>query len=332
MKMLLFDFRKSEREFFEKTELSDFEIEFIKEPLNEISNLTEEQIEDTDIISVFITSSVTQNVIKKFKNLRMIVTRSTGYNHIDIEYCLKNNIAVFNAGSYGEISVAQYTFMLILALVRKFIPAYVDTQRNIINYEKYEGNNLENLSLGILGGGAIGSAVAKIANFFNMKVYVCSLEKNPEVSSFAEYVNIEELLKKSDILTLHIPYTTENYHLINEESFKKMKDGSFIVNTSRGELLDVVALYNNMLSGKIAGAALDVLECEHLTAHDIPIKDDDEQCLSIAYVTQKLLGMNNLIITPHIAYNTTESVNRILSSGFNSVRDYLKGLHTNQIR
>jgi len=334
MNMLMFDFRESEKEYFNSHDLPDFNIEFIKEPLNEHSCLSAKQLSETDVISVFITSNLTEKVLSQFKNLRMVATRSTGYNHIDLKYCTQNHIAVFNVGTYGENSVAQYTFMLITALVRKFVPAFIDTQKKITEYESYEGHDLQNLSVGILGCGAIGSSVAKIANFFGMRVYVCSPEKNPQIAQFASYCSFEDLLKNSDILTLHLPYCSESYHIINDNAIDKMKNGSYIINTARGELIDIVALYNNLLSGKLAGAALDVLECEDLAVNRIPIaiSENNSTCHTKAFAIQKLIGQKNVIITPHIAYNTKESVEILLNSTFNSIRDYAKGLHTNQIR
>lgn len=334
MKMLMFDFRESEKDYFNKNNLPDFEIEFVKEPLNELSQLSENQLNETDAISVFITSKVTEEVIKKFKNLRIIATRSTGYNHIDLEYCIKNNIAVFNVGEYGKSSVAQFTFMLILSLIRKIIPAYLDMQKNLMNHECYEGRNLETLTIGIIGCGSIGSSVAKIAHIFGMKVYICSFEKDSEISKFGNYCELDELLKNSDIVTLHLPYKGENYHIINDENLNKMKQGAYLINTARGELVDIIAVYNNLVSGHLGGAALDTIECENFAINDAPIdtSTSHSQCLTKALAVQKLLGMKNVIITPHIAYNTKESVDKLLSSTFNSIRDYTKGLHTNQLR
>lgn len=334
MKMLLFDFRESEKEYFNNHDLPDFDIEFIKEPLNLMSNLSEKQLAETEVISVFITSDVNSDVIKKFKNLRIITTRSTGYNHIDVKYCVQNNIAVFNVGEYGETSVAQYTFMLILALLRKLIPAYLGIQKDLIDHENYEGRNLENMTIGILGCGAIGTSVAKIAHFFGMKVYACSLAKNPEISNFTNYCSINELLINSDIITLHLPFNAETHHIINDDAMKKMKKGAFIINTARGELVDIVALYNNLISGHIGGAALDVIECDKIAVNGNPIALESEysSCHTKAFAVQKLLGMTNVIITPHIAYNTKESVEVLLNTTFNNIKDYSKGLHTNQLR
>ncbi len=335
MKMLMFDFRDSEKEFFERNEFPDFEITYIKEPLNEMSQLTQDQYDETDVISVFISSNVSENIIKKFKNLRVIATRSTGYNHIDVKYCSQNNIAVFNVEEYGQNSVAQFTMALILALVRNLFPAYLDIQKNFINHADYEGRNLNRLTIGIIGCGAIGSAVAKIANYFDMRVLVYSYTKRVDVSGFAEYVGLNELLEQSDIVTLHVPYSKENYHLLGEEEFSRMKDGSFFVNTARGELIDITALYTNLLNGKIKGVALDVLECEYLALSPENIVNDikkhNNSCITSALITQKLLGMSNVIITPHIAYNTQESVDTLLETTFNNIRDFHKGYRNNQV-
>ncbi len=334
MKMLMFDFRDSEREFFNTHEFKDFDITFIDEPLNEMSQLTEDQLNETDVISVFINSNVTEEVLSKFKNLRIIATRSTGFNHIDVKYCTQNNIAVFNVESYGHTAVAQYTIGLMISMIRNMLPAYFAVQKNLINYADYEGRNLENMTIGIIGGGAIGSGVAQIAHSIGMRVLVYSYKKSDALKDIVEFVEYDELLKNSDIISLHIPYTPETYHLLNAESFNKMKDGVYIINTARGELVDIVALYENLLSEKVKGAALDVIECEQLSfGGDLldDLKQPDQKCLTSALVTEKLLAFKNVIITPHIAYNTKESVNKLLETTFNSIKDYAKGLHTNRV-
>ncbi len=334
MKMLIFDFRESEREFFERNELKDFEITFIEEPLNEMSRLTEEQLRDTDIVSVFINSSLTEEVISKFKNLRIIAARSTGYNHIDVKYCTQRNIAVFNVEQYGHTAVAQYTIGLMIAIVRNMLPAYFAMQKNLINHADYEGRDLENMTLGIIGGGAIGGGVAQIAHAMGMKVIVYSYKKSDSLKDIVEFVELDELLREADIISLHIPYTTETYHFLDAEAFNKMKEGVYIINTARGELVDVVALYENLMSGKVKGAALDVLECENATfSGEIldDIKNSNSKCLTSALVTEKLLGFKNVILTPHIAYNTQEAVNTILKTTFNNIRDYVKGMDNNRV-
>lgn len=335
MKMLMFDFRESEREFFEKNQFNDIEITFIDKPLDENTELTEEQLQETDVISVFISSNISEEVIRKFKNLRVIATRSTGYNHIDVKHCSQNNIAVFNVEEYGQTSVAQYTFALILALIRKLFPAHYDSRKNIVEHANYEGRNLNTLTIGIIGCGAIGSAVAKIANFFDMRILVCSYEKRNDVSEFVEYVSMNELLREADIISLHIPYTSDSYHFLGEKEFQEMKDGVYIVNTARGELIDIVSLYENLLNGKVKGAALDVFECEQVALNPENVVDEiresNSRCVTSALIIEKLQGLDNVIMTPHIAYNTHESVEKLLETTFNNIRDYSKGMHSNQV-
>ena len=335
MKMIMFDFRDSEKEFFEKNDLKDFDIKFVTEPLNEKTELTDEEFEGTDIISVFTTSEVSEKVLKKFKNLRIVTTRSSAHDHIDIDYCTEQKIAVFNIEQYGRTSVAEYSTALILALIRNLLPAYYDMKNHSINHKIYEGRILSSYTIGIIGCGEIGSAVAKIARFFGMKVLIHSYMKNPELNGSCEFVSLDELLASSDIISLHLPYNGDNYHMLSTEEFDKMKDGVYIVNTARGELLDIKALYDNLVKGKVLGAALDVLECEFISTYKgemAAIMEETEQhCVETALITQKLFNMKNVIITPHIAYNTKESVDYILTETFNLIRDYLKGVNTNRI-
>lgn len=335
MKMLMFDFRDTEKEFFDNNKLVDFDLSFIGEPLNADYKLTEEQKLETDIISVFRSSNLTDKVLKQFKNLRIIATRSYGYGHIDLDYCIEHNIAVLNVEQYGEEAVAQYAIALIIVLVRNMLPAILDMKNHKINYKHYEGKKLNNLTLGIIGCGQIGSAVAKIANYFGMKLLIHSYMQNPELDSFCDFVSLDELLSESDVISLHLLYTGDNYHLIGKEEFEKMKDGVVFVNTARGELLDIKALYDNLVKGKVKAAALDVLECEFLSTHpgelSNVIKDSESHCVETALVTQKLFNMDNVIITPHIAYNTHESVNYLLTKTFNNIRDYIKGANTNRV-
>lgn len=334
MKMLIFDFRESEREFFERNEFKDFDITFIEGPLNEMTQLSEDEWNETDIISVFITSALTEDVIRKFKNLRVISTRSTGYDHIDVKFCTQKNIAVFNVEQYGHTAVAQYTIGLITALVRNMFPAYFSMQKNLINHAEFEGRDLKNLTLGLIGAGAIGGGVAKVAAAIGMRVLVYSYKQSEELKDIVEFVDYETLLKESDIISLHIPANSETRHILNSTSFNKMKEGVYIINTARGELIDIVALYENLVNGKIKGAALDVIECENVTfSGDLlpELKDANSKCITSALITEKLMGLKNVIMTPHIAYNTKEAVETLLRTSFNNIRDYTKGMDTNRV-
>lgn len=335
MKMLMFDFRESEKEFFEKNEFIDFDITFFSEPLDDMTKLTEDQKNETSLISAYRSSNLTAKVLNQFKNLRIIATRSYGYGHIDIDYCIEHNIAVLNVENYGEEGVAEYTIGLMIALVRNMISAIIDLKNHKINYEKYEGRSLNNMTLGIIGCGEVGVLVSKIAHFLGMRVLINSYMQNPKVGNYCEFVDFERLLKESDIISLHIPNSPDNYHMLGADEFDKMKDGVYIVNTARGALIDIRALYDNLIKGKVKGAALDVMECEFLSTHPgeitDAIKDSKSDCVEIALVTQKLFNLDNVIMTPHIGYNTHCSINYLLEQTFNNIRDYLKGIYSNRV-
>lgn len=329
LKMLMFDFKDSEEKYFETNKVPDLDIKFYRHSLNDTIELDKEDEDNAVIISVFITSKITKNVLDRFKNLQVITTRSTGYNHIDITECKRRNIAVINIGDYGRKSVAQYTIGIIISMVRNVMISANDVRNRTINYEKYEGRDISKLVLGVIGTGSIGSAVCKIAHTLGMRVLAYDIVTNRSLLDYVEYVPLNEILSESDIITLHIPYNKENHHIFSKPEFELMKQGVYIINTARGELIDSLALYNAILSKKVKGAALDVIECESLMLDNIEFKDEFRRvsvdCLKNYVILQKLMSFDNVIITPHIAYNTTESVNKILNITFTDIKRYFQG-------
>lgn len=331
MKVLFFDFRESEKEFFEKNEFCDFQITFREEALNSKTKLSDEDCKDTCALCVYRSSILTENVLKKFKNLRVIATRSHGFTHIDLDYCSKNRIAVLNVEQYGENSVAEYALGLIIALTRKIKPAIVDIHRYNVNPKNYEGTLLDKKTIGIIGCGKVGVRLGKIADFFDMKVLVSSYKDSPQFERFCNVVHFDTLLKESDIIYLHMPFTTETYQIIGENEFKKMKEGVYIVNTSSVELINLEALYKNILSGKVRGAALDILESDYSKGKIKELGNETMSTKNNYEITRKLIADSNVIITPHIAYNTIEYIDFVLDTTMNNIRDFLKGINTNRI-
>jgi len=330
--MLVFDYRENEKGFFEIHNLENFDIKFFEESLNEetLKNLPPEIIDNTSVISVFIDSEVTENVINSFKNLRIISTRSTGIDHINKKAAEAKNISVVNVEGYGSRSVAQYTMGLILALVRKIIPAskyIVDKQ---IPCGDFTGRDVSLLTIGIIGTGSIGAAVAKLAKAFGMRILVNDMtEKQELINNYdVNYVALNTLLQESDIVTLHIPYTGGNYHLLSSAQFAMMKKTAYVINTSRGEILDTIALYNALEAGEIQGAALDVLTCEYLNFHCADLSEklsENFECAKEAEIVKKLVLNPNVIITPHIAYETQDAINYILDITIKAILDCIKG-------
>jgi len=330
MKMLFFDYRESEKKYFEKNKYPDYDITFYETSLNESTHLTSEEFENTTIVSVFITSQITEHLINKFKNLTIITTRSTGYDHIDIEACADRHIAVLNVEDYGREPVIQYTLGVLIALTRNILPAIKCLKNVDVEYEQLLGQDLSSLSIGVIGTGSIGAAICRMMHNFGMTIYAYDFRVRPDLVDFVEYVELDDLYRKSDVITLHIPYTDESYHMISDEEFTKMKDGVYIINTSRGELIDTVAIYKAIKDGKVRGAALDVLECESLNLSKdnllSMVQEASCECLSSTVINLRLIREPNVIITPHIAYNSQSAIDTILYKTFCNIHDYHKGL------
>lgn len=331
-RMLFFDYRESEKSFFEQNKFNDFDMKFFENSLNEdtVKNLSEDDLEMTTVISVFITSQITDKVLEKFKNLRIISTRSTGFDHIDIQKCVDKNIAVVNVEAYGSSSVAQFTFGMILMLIRKFLPAIKSVENRVSTLGCFTGRNLDTMTIGVVGTGFIGAGVCAIANSFGMKIlaYDFAPKKELEAKYNIKYVKFDELLKKSDIVTLHIPYSEENYHLMDKEKFELMKQNSYFINVSRGELVNLEDLLNCVTNGKFSGVGLDVVACLDLKSENGKeniLERSSLMCLEDSPIVHELNKLSNVIITPHIAYDTQESVDYILNTTFLGLKDCLCG-------
>ena len=332
MKLLFFDLRESEKEFFKNNNFCDFDITFREESLTDKTKLTDEEYEKTGIVCVYRSSILTSDVLKKFKNLRMIATRSHGFTHIDLDYCIKNRISVLNIEQYGEEAVAEFALGIILDLTRKIKTAMIDIRKQNINPTEYEGELLRKKTIGIIGCGKVGLNLAKIAHFFDMKVLVSSYKESPQFEKVCNIVPFDTLLSESDIIYLHMPFTTENYQIVGEDEFQKMKNGVYIINTSSIELLNLKALYDNIISGKVKGAGLDILESDYIKGKSSPELGGETMSTKENYkITEKLLDMPNVLITPHLAYNTKEYIEYVLEYTFNNIRDNIKGIYTNRL-
>lgn len=330
--MLVFDFRESEHEFFRSRDFENFDLKFFEYSLNEdtVKNVPQEYLDNAVVISVFVNSEVYENVINSFKNLRIISTRSTGVDHIDKKVAETKNIAVVNVEGYGSKSVAQYTFALLLALVRFLIPAsrYIENKDKIC--ANFVGRDISKLTLGVVGTGSIGMAVCKLAQNFGMKVLAYDVNQKQELinTTGAKYVDFNTLLIESDIVTLHLPYTGENRNMFSAEQFSIMKNTSFLINTSRGELVNIKDLYNAVLKGAIKGAAIDVVVCEEENfkcTHFLEKSKINLECAEEVKIVQQLIKLPNVIVTPHVAYETQDAIDHILQVSIIGILDCIKG-------
>jgi len=316
MRITFFEVTEEDIKFFSEN-LKGHDLEFHSFPLNEENS---DLIENSDIVSVFIYSKINENVLKNAKNLKFIATRSTGYDHIDLEACKKRNILVSNVPSYGIETVAEHTFALILAISRKIIESFERTRKGDFSLEGLRGFELKGKTLGIIGAGKIGRRVAEIAKAFGMRVIAYDVFKNYEEARRIgfEYVDLDYLLRNSDIITLHANLTKENYHMLNEDAFEKMKDGVIIINTARGALIDTKALIKYLKNGKVRAVGLDVLEGESLIKEEAELLTKnklEKEGLESLVANHILIEMEdkekNVIITPHNAFNSKEAVEEI---------------------
>lgn len=332
-KIAFFELEQWEKEYFQKN-LKNCEIKFFDEHLNQ-NNVR--QIKDDDAIGVFIYSIVNKKIIEKLPKLKLIATLSTGFDHIDLKECRKKKITVCNVPHYGENTVAEHTFALILNLTRKIHKAYERTIKGDFTVDGLRGIDLQGKTLGVIGAGSIGQHVIRIARGFEMNVIAYDKLKNqklPKKLGF-KYVPFENLLRKSDIISLHAPYNKSTHHLIDKKAISKMKKRVILINTARGGLIETNAFLEGVQSGKISGAGLDVLEGECFIREEKQILSRHflKECdLKTVLQNHTLLKQDNVLITPHNAFNSWEALHRILDTTILNIRSFLKKKPVNAVK
>ncbi len=265
---------------------------------------------DAEVICTFITTAFPREVIQKLPALKMLCTRSVGYDHIDLLACRERGITVCNVPDYGSHVIAEHVFALLLSTLRHVHLGQERVQSGRFDYHGLRGMALKGKTIGIVGTGKIGRAAARIAHGFDMKILAADqcrveeLEKNLGV----RYVALAELLAQSDIITLHVPGTKETEHMINAGAFKLMKNGVTLVNTARGSLIDSAALLLALKSGKVAHALLDVLE------HENNFEENKE-----------LVNHPKVVTTPHIAFYADDSMRNMFLDAFQSINEWRQG-------
>jgi len=286
---------------------------------------------DFDIAGVFAESKVDAAVVEKLPNLKCIATLSTGFDHIDLAAAKARGIAVSSVPSYGEGTVAEYAFALLLALSRKIC----EGRRRVHEEGKFtidglRGFDLGGKTIGIVGTGRIGQHAVMIAKGFGMNVLAFDIYKNEAFAKEAgfPYVSLEELLAKSDIVPLHVPATPETYHLLNAKNLPLVKRGAYLVNTSRGAVIETAALVESLKIGQLGGAGLDVLEEEGALKGDGTAGHEAKTLAAI----QELVAMPNVIVTPHNAFNSKEAFLRILDTTIENIVAFVGGAPKNLVQ
>lgn len=283
---------------------------------------------DTEILSVFIYSSLTRETIDALPSLKMIVTRSTGTDHIDVSYCKQKNIIVCNVPEYGTHTVAEHTFALLLSLSRKLVPSIERTRRGDFSLEGLRGFDLFGKTIGIIGVGNIGKSVIRIANGFGMDVIAYARHPDVELAHTLRftYVDLDHLLATSDVVTLHVPYTKETHHMINKENLGRFKKGSILLNTARGGLVETEAILLGLEQGIFAGVGIDVLEEEFGIKEERQLLTKNflqEHDIKTQLLNHVLLNKENVIVTPHNAFNSREALQRILEVTVQNISDFV---------
>lgn len=330
MKYAFFELENWEKEYFEK-EISGNELVFFDHPLSdEIPDMA-----TFEVVITFIHTQLNKELLDKMPNLKFITTMSTGFDHIDIEECKKRGIVVSNVPSYGETTVAEHTFALLLAIARR-LPESIDrVESGSFMPSGLTGFELRGKTIGVIGVGSIGTNVIKIARGFGMNVIV--YKRTPDYALEKElgckFVELPILYQQSDIITLHIPYTKETHHYLSDEAFSQMKDGVVLLNTARGALINTAALLKALDGGKIKAAGLDVLEEEPLLEEEKDLLSQDfgkEKLLTILQ-DHMLLNHPKVIITPHNAFNSQEALKKIVETTHENLSAFVSGVPMNVV-
>jgi D-lactate dehydrogenase len=263
-----------------------------------------------EVICTFITTAFPRRVLEKLPALRLLCTRSVGWDHIDLDACRERGVIVCNVPDYGSHVIAEHVFALLLSTLRHVHAGHERVKAGRFEYRGLRGYALKGKTIGIAGTGKIGRRVARIAHGFGMKILATDQYRARELESElgVRYVALDELLAGSDVVTLHFPATEATRYLLDADSIAGMKDGAIVVNTARGSLIDTRALLDALDAGKLSRALLDVLENE---------RDSEEN--------KALARHPKVVVTPHIAFYTDDSVRDMYDDAFRSIEQWMAG-------
>lgn len=275
----------------------------LPERLSEFGEVTDDrgEIPNADIMLVRSATKVNREMIDQAKNLKLVIRGGVGIDNIDVDYCKKRNIDVRNTPEASSIAVAELAFAMMLAIQRNIVKAHNSTKNKEWLKKQLKGKELHGKTLGLVGIGRIGTEVAKRAKAFGMNVIAS--RKSGKPSEYAEIVDFNELLSKSDFISLHLPVTDETKGMMNKETFGKMKEGAVLINTARGKLINENDLADALKSGKIRYAGVDVY-------HQEPPEGSP------------LLSVDNILLTPHLGASTHENMDRIGDIVYDMIKNF----------
>jgi D-lactate dehydrogenase len=304
--------------------------------------------EDTEVVSIFIGERVDDSFLAAHPLIRLIATRSTGCDHIDLEACAGRGVSVTNIGNYGENTVAEHTFALILTLSRRLRDSEKAVRTGRFSRERLRGFDLRGKTLGVVGAGRVGLHVIRIGVGFGMHVIAYDAQPHPCYSELLDfhYVPFEQLMRESHVVTLHVPLNPTTRHMVDRQTLALCPPGVLLINTARGGLIDTGALIGALDTGQVAGVGLDVLEDErvfHGGARQILGEKIAERVRSAAapvaretspqrvaefsklVAHSRLLHRPEVVLTPHVAFNSYEAMERLSTLTVESIRNYLQG-------
>ena len=334
MKIVVYCGEGWERDYLAER-LSEHDVRFLDPSSPEDLAYTDEQ---TECVCVFIKTRVDGSIFARFPKLRAVVTRSTGFDHIDVSAMKERGVSVSNVPAYGENTVAEYAFAMLLSLSRKLYETYERVvEEGNFSTEGIMGFDLRGRKMGIVGTGHTGQHAMRMARGFGMEVIAFDVHEKKELESELEfmYVTFEDLLAQSDVISLHAPYNEHTHHMINSSAFAKMKKGVYLINTARGGLVETRALVQAVENGTVAGAGLDVVESEEKMSHDVSLLLDehpDAETLQILLANQYLIDHPNVLIMPHNAFNTREARERILETTLENIHGVANGEPKNSVK
>ncbi|MCF8362037.1 MAG: 2-hydroxyacid dehydrogenase [Prolixibacteraceae bacterium] len=321
MKLALFSTKSYDKDYFERFKPSDkVEVRYFKTALNED---TTELAKGYDAVCVFVNDEINRRVLKHLKEqgTKVVALRCAGFNNIDLEAADEYGIKVVRVPAYSPNAVAEHATALILTLNRKTHKAYNRVREGNFSLERLTGFNLQRKTVGVVGTGKIGKAFCEIMLGFGTNVIAYDLYPDEELKNKGvRYTSLDEIFGQSDIISLHCPLTPETKHMINKESFKKMKDGVMIINTSRGALIDTKAAIKALKKRKLSYLGIDVYEQEeNLFFHDHSESIIEDE------VIMRLISFPNVLITSHQAFFTSEALEQITSTTYQNITDFENG-------
>lgn len=291
---------------------------------------------DAEIASSFIASEFDEKALAKMPNLKMITTRSTGFDHIDLDVAKKRRMSVLNVPEYGSVTVAEHTFALILNLSRKIYQSV--NQAKQLHFEHYDlcGFDLNKKTIGIIGLGKIGMHVMKIAQGFGMKVVVYNRSRHEELAKKHKfvYMELDELMAASDVITIHLPHNEHTHHFLNGENLVHCKKESLLINTARGGLIETEAVVTALDEGTIGGVGFDVLEGENDMSEEVEVLTHEfrkKEELKTLVLNHVLINHPKALITPHNAFNSKEALNRIMDTTIDNITSFMEGTVENSV-